>query len=145
MKRYILLFLISFIAIAATAQNHGIVKAVVLDSVNKQPIGFATVAVLKVSDSSLVSYTITDKSGTFTLHNLNTTEPSRLLISCVGYESLHISLHFKKDQPINDLGQVFLTQKTLKEVTIIADRVPVIIKKDTLSLMPRHLKFAPML
>jgi Outer membrane protein beta-barrel family len=143
MKRYILLFLTSFIAIAAAAQNRGIVKAVVLDSINKQPIGFATVAVLKVSDSSLVSYTITDKNGAFTLHNLNTTEPSRLLISCVGHESLHIGLHFKKDQPINDLGQVFLTQKTLKEVTITADRVPVIIKKDTIEFNAEAFKVRP--
>src|SRR5437588_4439058 len=115
MKRCTLLFLICLIAIAAKAQNRGIIKAVVLDSLNKLPIGFATVAVLKISDSSLVFYTITDKAGTFTLRNLNIVEPTRLLVSCVGYQSLHLNLHFKKDQPVNDLGQLFLSQKILKE------------------------------
>lgn len=143
MKRYTLLFLISLVVIAAKAQNRGIIKAVVLDSLNKQPIGFATVAVLKINDSSLVSYTITDKAGAFTLRNLNTTQPSRLLISCVGYQSLHINLHFKKDEPLNDLGQVFLTQKTLKEVTITAERTPVIIKKDTIEFNAEAFKVRP--
>src|ERR1700749_2799095 len=115
MKRYLLLFLL-FTTITTQAQNHSSVKALVLDSLSRQPIGYVTIAALKVSDSSLVAYTITDKAGTFTLRNLSTSEPLRLLISCVGYESLHISLHFKKDQPVTDLGQIYLIQKTLKEV-----------------------------
>src|ERR1700753_2374978 len=116
MKRHLILLLLILITIAARAQNHNSVKAMVMDSLSKQPVGYVTVAVLKVRDSSLVSYTITDKTGTFTLRNLNTTEPLRLLISCVGYESLHVNLNFKKDQAVTDLGQIKLTQKTLKEV-----------------------------
>ncbi|MFI5163502.1 MAG: carboxypeptidase regulatory-like domain-containing protein, partial [Sphingobacteriales bacterium] len=143
MKRYILLFLISLISIAAAAQNRAGIKAVVLDSLNKEPLGFATVAVLKVSDSSLISYTITDKTGAFSLRNLNTAEPSRLLISRVGYQSLHLTLSFKKDKPVNDLGQLFLAQKVLKEVTITAERTPVLIKKDTIEFNAEAFKVRP--
>ncbi|MGZ3822098.1 MAG: outer membrane beta-barrel protein [Mucilaginibacter sp.] len=119
------------------------VKAIVLDSISKQPLEFVTVAVLKIKDTSLLSYTITDKNGAFTLRNLSQNEPSRLLISYVGYESLRVNLNFKKDEPVTNLGQLYLTPKTLKEVTIKGDRVPVIIKKDTIEFNAEAFKVRP--
>lgn len=143
MKRYLILLLIITVAIAANAQNRGNIKAIVLDSLNKQPISFATVAVLKIKDSSLVSYTITDKTGAFTLRNLSISEPTRLLISRVGYQSLHLGLNFKKAEPMTDLGQLFLSPKTLQEVTIKGERVPIVIKKDTIEFNAEAFKVRP--
>ena len=60
-----LLFCFAFIGLKA--QNHGTIKAVVLDSATSQPVQLATVSILDLRDSSLVAYTVTGKDGTFTL------------------------------------------------------------------------------
>jgi hypothetical protein len=140
--RYItFLTLLILTTISAGAQNHGTVKAIILDSLNQQPIPFATVSVLNLRDSSLVSYTITDKTGAFTLRNLREV-PSRLLISHVGYQAQHISLNFKKDEVI-DLGKRYLNEKILAGVTVKGERIPVIIKKDTIEFDAEAFKTRP--
>jgi len=139
--RYIFLLLLLIVTLAVKAQNHGTVKAIILDSLNKQPVQLATVSVLRLSDSSLVSYTVTDKNGAFTLHNLRE-EPSRLLISHVGYQALHVGLNFKKGEII-DLGKLYLSTKTLTEVTVKGERIAVIIKKDTIEFDAEAFKVRP--
>ncbi|MDR3695232.1 TonB-dependent receptor [Mucilaginibacter sp.] len=140
--RYIFTFLLLTTSLLILkAQNHGTVKATVLDSLTNQPIPLATVSVLELKDSSLVSYTVTDKNGVFTLRNLRQ-EPSRLLISHVGYQSRHISLKFSSDGFI-DLGKVFLNTKMLTEVVVKGERVPVIIKKDTIEFDAEAFKTRP--
>jgi outer membrane receptor protein involved in Fe transport len=141
MRRFLMFLILGTTVIAVKAQTHGVVKGIVLDSVNKQPLEYVTVAVLKEQDTSLLSYTITDKNGAFTLRNLREDEPSRLLISYVGYQSLHITLSFNKN-PIIDLGDISIASKTLKEV-IITDAIPVIIKKDTIEFNAEAFKTRP--
>ncbi|WP_428329890.1 outer membrane beta-barrel protein [Mucilaginibacter sp.] len=141
MRRIYLLILLTAFFITAKAQNHGVVKAVLLDSLDKKPIPFATISVLKLRDSALVSYTITDKNGAFTLRNLHE-EPSRLLISHVAYQNLRITLNFKKN-PVIDLGNLYLSAKLLKEVIVKGERVPVIIKKDTIEFDAEAFKTRP--
>ncbi|MEO6979744.1 MAG: hypothetical protein ABI113_15250, partial [Mucilaginibacter sp.] len=85
--RKLLLPLLVILTIAVKAQNHGVIKAIILDSVTHEPVQLATVSILKLKDTSLISYTVTDKKGAFALHNLRQ-EPSRLLISHVGYRGL---------------------------------------------------------
>jgi len=106
MRKLFLLPLLVIIALTAEAQNHGTVKAIILDSVTHEPIQLATVSVLRLSDTSLISYTVTDKNGAFTLHNLKQ-EPSRLLVSHVGYQGLHFTVNFKKGE-LADLPEAFV-------------------------------------
>ncbi len=141
MRRFLPLLLINFFFIAAKAQNHGVVKGIVLDSLTQLPIQYATVSVLRVKDTSLISYTVTDKNGAFTLRNLRE-EQSRLLITHVGHQGLHVSLDFKKGQLI-DLGKLYLTNKTLAEVIVKGERIPVVIKKDTIEFDAEAFKTRP--
>ncbi|ASU32897.1 outer membrane beta-barrel protein [Mucilaginibacter xinganensis] len=141
MRKILLVPLLIIISIAAKAQNHGIVKAIILDSLNKQPIQLATVSVLKVQDSSLISYTVTDKNGAFALHNLRE-EPSRLLITHVGYQGIRINIKFKNGEPV-DLGKIYLSAKMLGEVTVKGERIPVMIKKDTIEFDATAFKTRP--
>src|ERR1700744_996583 len=114
MRKYFLLLSLLTVFIAAKGQNHSVVKATILDSLTQQPVQLATVSILKLQDTSLLSYTITDKKGEFALHNLRQ-EPSRLLISHVGYQTIHLTVDFKKGEVV-DLGKIYLSAKTLKEV-----------------------------
>jgi len=118
------------------------ITAAVADSASKEKLEFVTVAVLKVKDSSLVSYTLTDKSGAFTLRNIKDNEPVRLLISYVGYESLRIRLNFTKADVLN-LGTLYLKSKNLAEVTIKGEITPIIIKKDTIEFNAEAFKVRP--
>ncbi|MGN6395210.1 MAG: outer membrane beta-barrel protein [Mucilaginibacter sp.] len=130
MRKLLLLPLLIVLAVAAKSQNRGTIRATVIDSVSRQPVQLATVSLLKLSDTSLVSYTVTDKNGTFVLHNIKQ-EPSRLLISHVGYRGLHLKIDFKNGELIN-LGDLYLSSRMLQEVVVKGERVPVIMRKDTL-------------
>jgi hypothetical protein len=96
-----------------------------------------------VKDSSLVSYTITDKTGAFSLRNVSLNDPVRLLVSCVGYKSAHIGLSVKNGSTEIDLGRIMLASKVLNEVTIKAERNPVTIKKDTIEFDAEAFKVRP--
>jgi hypothetical protein len=141
MRRIILLSLLIFLFTAAWSQGRHSVKAIVLDSLSHEPVPLATVSVLNLKDSSLISYTITDKSGAFTLRNLRN-EPSQLLISHVGYKGIHITIKFKNEET-TDLGQILLSSKLLAEVTIKGERIPVTIKKDTIEFDAEAFKTRP--
>ena len=130
MRKLFLLPLFVIIALAATAQDRGTIKAIILDSVSHEPVQLATISLLKLSDTSLISYTVTDKNGAFTLRNVKQ-EASRLLISHVGYRGVHLKVDLKNGELV-DLGKIYLSMRMLQEVTVKGERVPVVIKKDTI-------------
>lgn len=72
MNKILLLALLLLVATAGVAQNKSLVKGKVIDSLSNEPVELATVAVLEMRDTSsvLLSYTLTDKKGTFVLHNV---------------------------------------------------------------------------
>jgi hypothetical protein len=141
MRHIFLLLLLGTVTLVVKAQNNGTIKATILDSLTNQPIPLVTVSVLSLKDTSLVAYTVTDKTGEFTLHNLHE-EASRLLISHVGYQNIHINLKFVKGT-VTDLGKILLSARTLQEVTIKGERVPVLIKKDTIEFDAEAFKTRP--
>lgn len=142
MRSFLILILFFCPTIFCMGQTRHIISASVLDSTSKERLEFVTVAVLKVKDSSLVSYTLTDKDGAFTLRNLHDNEPLRLLISCVGYKPLRIPVKFTNAEALN-LGDLLLGSKTLTQVTIKGEIVPIIIKKDTIEFNAEAFKVRP--
>ncbi|MCK0130115.1 outer membrane beta-barrel protein [Flavobacteriaceae bacterium F08102] len=98
---------------------------------DQSPIESATVFVQRVKDSSLVSYTISDKKGAFVLEGKIADEQLRLVISYVGTQSYSKIIDLEA-QPI-DLKTIVIDDETnvLDEVVLLAD-TPVRIKKDTI-------------
>lgn len=141
MRLVFLLLVFGLIVTKVYAQNHATIKAAIIDSLNKKPIPLATVSILRLRDTALISYTTTDKNGAFTLRNLKE-EPSVLLISHVGYLNLHVNIDFKKDK-ILDLGQLCLSAKMLQEIIVRGEHVPVIMKKDTIEFDAEAFKTHP--
>jgi hypothetical protein len=144
MRKFYFLNLILLICVCniCRAQTRHTLTAVVADSATRQPLELTTVVVLKVSDTSLISYTLTDKNGVFAIRNLKDNEPARLLISHAGYVSLHYSIRFGKS-PVLKLDTLFLGQRTLAEITIKGEIVPVVIKKDTIEFNAEAFKVRP--
>ncbi|QKG80511.1 TonB-dependent receptor domain-containing protein [Tenuifilum thalassicum] len=102
MKNYFILFVLSVISIASIAQDrsqgrrgydmsnfNGVVTGKVVDSLDRTPVEYATVALYRQKDSSLVTGSLTDESGKFIIEKL---KPGRYYaeIKFIGYETRRI-------------------------------------------------------
>ena len=101
----------------------GIITGTVLDH-QKQPVEFATITLLKATDSSLVKGEFTDQSGTFVFEQVN--EGNYIVtVAGIGFETHSI----KEVALISNILQVKLDTITLmpitnelNEVTVVAER-----------------------
>lgn len=106
------------------------ISGVLISDDDRTPLESATVYLETLKDSTLVTYTITDKNGAFVLENRTPEDRLNLTISYLGYEpySKTISLG---PSPIN-LNTIALESANLLDEIVIRSRAPVTIKKDTL-------------
>lgn len=135
----LLLFLI---ATTTYAQNKATIKGLLADSSSNAPIEYATVAVVNSKDTSLVSYTLSDKKGGFNLSGIPTDRPTKLIISYVGYPTRRQNLQLKAGE-VKDFGVLLFSGTNLKEVVIQGERSPVVIKKDTIEFNIEAFKTRP--
>lgn len=115
------------------------IAGTILSASDQTPLESATIHLERVKDSSLVSYTISDKDGKFLLEEKTSAQSLNLFISYVGYKT-HIQ-NVKLTSSDIDLGSINLETDTnaLDEV-IIKSRAPVTIKKDTLEFNVKSFK-----
>lgn len=133
------LFLTTFIFIfnLSFGQSTGIYGKVTNEQ--KEPLEFVSVALLKLKDSTLINYTITDIKGDF---KLNETPKDSLVLqlSYMGYQS-----HFEKiKNGTHDLKTITLQEdlKELDAITISAV-IPMQVKKDTIAYNASSFKVNP--
>ncbi len=103
-----------------------------IDKESKKPLEAATVFVETVKDSSLVTYTITDKNGDFELEGKSKQKALHLYVSFVGYPSYDKILELKEERNI-DINTIALSPQAenLADVLVMAKRAPLTFKKDT--------------
>jgi hypothetical protein len=132
------------IVLFSQAQNRAVIKGKVIDSLNNQPMEFTTVAALNLRDTtnSLIAYTVTDKKGEFTLHNMPAGVPIKVLINFVTYQPYRKFLTLTKAQEVN-MGIVRMAPKQLAQVDIIGERPPIVIRKDTIEFNAEAFKTRP--
>src|SRR4026207_1384135 len=88
MKKILLLVLTGSIWLTSSAQKSGSVKGIVFDTIAKQPVSAAPITVLQRKDSSLVTFTMTNSRGEFTLTNVPYGD-YRLLVTHVNYHNVN--------------------------------------------------------
>ncbi|MDB5114597.1 MAG: hypothetical protein JWQ79_89 [Mucilaginibacter sp.] len=144
MYKHLLMFALLLITLAGIAQNKGIIKGKIIDSATNTPVEFVTVAVLTVKDTTslLLSYTITDKAGVFTLHNLPLGTPLKIFISNVAYRPYRKFITLNKAETI-DLHDILLSTNQLNEVVVKGERPPIVINKDTIEFNAEAFKTRP--
>ncbi|MDR5591939.1 outer membrane beta-barrel protein [Christiangramia sp. SM2212] len=98
---------------------------------SSNPLESATVYTEKPSDSSLVSYTISEKNGSFILKGNTELDKLNLLVSYNGFTPHFQSVKVEKSIVLNDI-QLKPMDNALDEISITASRAPITIKKDTL-------------
>jgi hypothetical protein len=144
MKFIAIMALLAFITTAAMAQNRANIQGKVVDSASNEVLELATVAVVNPIDSSLISYTVTNKAGEFTLHNLPADKTIKLVISFVTYNNFRKNLNLKKGETLQ-LGAIKIAAKTndMSEVKISGEVVPIVVKKDTIEFNAEAFKTPP--
>jgi len=114
------------------SQNTITLKGKVVDPTTKLPIESATVYLTSVKDSSVVDYTITNKTGNFDIKVRKSDKPINLkvsFVSCQDFVETISSLSTDKDFGTIELKEI---TNQLNEVVIKSEIPPIRIKKDTL-------------
>jgi len=143
-KIFIVTLLLLAAGISVNAQKtDGSVKGKLMDTASKQPIADATVSLLNTGDSSLHSYVLTGKQGSFELKGLAEGN-YQLVITHQGYEPVKKALVISAANKSIDLGNIAVPKefKVLQGVTITND-APVLIKDDTVQFKADAFKTKP--
>ncbi|MRG45949.1 outer membrane beta-barrel protein [Chitinophaga sp. SYP-B3965] len=142
MLRSLLASILLMCSLYSVAQQKSALRGTVADSTNKELLEMASVSVQDPKDSSLITYTLTDKKGAFVLNGLPENKAVRLLISYTGYRTYTRILDANRP---TDLGQIFLplAARDLNTVVIEGDRPPVAIRADTIEFNAASFKTRP--
>lgn len=97
---------------------------------DQTPLESATIYLETVKDSTLVTYTISDKNGEFVLEDTTYESTLNLTISYIGFQTYSKTITIGKE-PIR-LEPIQMQTANLLEEVIIRSRAPITIKKDTL-------------
>jgi hypothetical protein len=144
MKKILLIVLVCFISIISFAQKNGNVKGIVFDTIAKQPVSAATITVLQRKDSSLVTFTMTNNRGEFTLTNVPFGD-YRLLVTHVNYHNVNKYFEISESKKEVDLANIELSDKNkvLEEVVVQAEAPPVTLIGDTVQYNAGSFKTKP--
>ncbi len=128
----------------AFSQSKGIVKGIAYDTLNRHFVSDATVTLMRSKDSSLVSFTMTDKNGRFELPGLSNGD-YRLLITHVNYHNTSKTFSLADGTATADLGKIILNDNSivLNEVVVNAESPPVTLIGDTIQYNAGSFKTQP--
>jgi hypothetical protein len=144
MKKILLIALSGFIWLAANAQKTGNIKGIVFDTIARQPVAAATITVLQRSDSSLVTFTMTNNRGEFSLTNVGYGD-YRLLVTHVNYHNVNKFFTINDANKSIDLANIEVSDKNkvLEEVVVMAEAPPVTLIGDTVQYNAGSFKTKP--
>lgn len=134
MKRIFILFsaLLGLTAMTAHAQGHTL-RGVIADSTGSAMPG-TSVVILDAVDSTLVKFVLTNGDGAFNFGGVRDGK-YLLQLSYIGYQNYMVPFEFKPGDPeVRDMGRINLEAQNveLDGVTIEADIIPIVFKKDTI-------------
>ena len=95
------------------------------------PLTSATAVLLDPVDSTMISFGLSSADGDFLMRRV---KPGAYLlqVSHVGLKTLEKSITINGNEEQQDLGVLILEPAALDEVTVTADRIPMMINKDTI-------------
>ena len=126
------------------AQKDIALKGFAYDSLTDKGIAGATITLLKKKDSSLVSFTMTDSKGQFSLTGLSEGE-YRLLLTHVNFYNSSYPVLISKQLHELDLGKLIMHDlaQVLAQVTVNAEAPPVTLIGDTIQYNAGSFKTPP--
>jgi len=106
------------------------------------PLESATIFAEKPSDSSLVTYTISERNGEFLLSGSTQDEEVNFRISYAGFQTYNRSLEIKTSQDLGDISME-IQDNALDEILVQGKSAPISMKKDTLEFNAQSFKTRP--
>lgn len=127
----LVIFLMAF-SLSSQAQQFTI-KGIVSDSLTNEKLLSATVYLESVKDSTLITYSITDTEGIFTLSGNTAFEKVALIASFQGYKNYSRTINLNDAREL-DLGVINLSNdiESLNSIVVRARKAPITVKQDTL-------------
>ncbi|MEP3836440.1 MAG: outer membrane beta-barrel protein [Algibacter sp.] len=139
MKSILLVIVILFASLSFSQSKSFEISGTLLSEEDAIPLESATVYLQRVTDSSLVTYGLTNKEGEFTLEGKLARKRANLFISYVGYQTYFREVNM--DKKIIDLGTINLQiSSDALDAIIIKSTAPITIKKDTLEFNVKSFK-----
>jgi len=123
------------------AENSAL-KGSVLDSTGAA-LPYVTITLLHPADSTLAYFAVSTMQGSFELNNV-TSGDYILQVACVGFSSIYRKVHFPVEE--NGKDPVFILRPkpvNLKETEVSAERIPIMLRKDTIEYDAASFKTAP--
>jgi hypothetical protein len=144
MKKIVITLLFIFLALLVNAQN-GSISGRVTDSTLKKPFALATITVFKAIDTSIVTYRLSSEKGEFKVTGLPLNVPLRFIVSFSGHSVYRkeFTLTEANNQLHFDNVVLVPVSNELEEVLIVAERPPVMIRKDTIEFNASSFKTLP--
>jgi hypothetical protein len=138
-----LLLMFCFFSLLGNAQSKITIKGKLIDKETSRPIEEATVYITTVKDSTIIDYTVTDKSGIFKMETKKITVPFFLKTDALGYKIHKIKENSCTESKDFGVFSLLKEEIVLSEVVIKSEAPPVRIKKDTLEFNAKSFKVRP--
>src|SRR5690349_9115002 len=122
------------------AQNNGEIKGIVVDA-NRQPLEKATIAIVGVKDSTVITYSLSDTDGRFDLVKIPASQALIIHITHVSSSPFSRELSLKPKE-ILSLDTVALEGVNLDEV-VVTHVAPIRLNGDTLEYRADYFKTRP--
>jgi hypothetical protein len=144
MKKFFIALMLVLSAAFVSAQN-GSITGRIVDSSYKKPFALATVTVFRAVDTSVLTYRLTSESGEFRVPNLPLNTPLRFIVSFSGHTNHRQEFMLTISQSQLKFDSIMLKPVSgeLEEVLVIAERPPVMIRKDTIEFNANSFKTLP--
>ena len=137
------LFVLALFTAAKAQKFDGSIKGKLIDTAAKQPIVDATVSILNAKDSSLATFTLSNKQGVFEVKGLG--EGSyRVIVTSKGYTEFKQTVSITAATKLVDFGNLSIQKdyKTLEGVVVISES-PIQVKNDTIQFNTSGFKTVP--
>jgi hypothetical protein len=145
MKKITLLLSITLflLSVAQAQKADGVIRGKLVDTAAKQPIVDATVSLLHVKDSSLATFTLSNKKGEFEIKGLAEGN-YRLIITHLGYAEFKKPISITATEKTIDLAAIEVDKdyQTLGGV-VVTSEAPIVVKNDTIQFNASGFKTVP--
>ena len=135
--------LLAFFVPALAQKADGVVKGKLIDSTAKTGIADATVSLLNAKDSSLATFTLSNKQGVFEIKGLIPGD-YRLIVSSKGFTEMKKNVSITETNKTIEFGDLIMEKdyKTLEGVTVTTES-PIQVKNDTIQFNTSGFKTQP--
>lgn len=138
----LLVLLGSVLSVLAQNKINGSVKGKLSDTLSKESLAEATVSILNLLDSSLVSFALSNAKGEFEIKDLDT-GTYRLLITFQGFANQSRKISISREKYLLNLGIIHLDKRTTLLDEVVVEGAPIIVKKDTVEFRAGAFKTVP--